>query len=227
MDTAMPPTLSVVVETGTKRAFASATDWPGWSRAGRDADGALEALVAYGPRYARVVRGSRPAFRPPKEVRGLEVVERLPGDATTDFGAPAAIAEADRRAFTARELARWRTLLRACWDSLDEAAEAARGVRLSTGPRGGGRSRASILEHVNGAESGYARRLGTVTSIPRSGTEAIREAILEGIDRAATEGQPAAGPRGGTIYPVRYVIRRTAWHALDHAWEIEDRSSGG
>jgi hypothetical protein len=100
-------------------------------------------------------------------------------------------------------------------------------VRLSTGPRGGGRSRASILEHVSGAESGYARRLGTVTSIPRSGTEAMREAILEGIDRAATEGQPAAGPRGGTIYPVRYVIRRTAWHALDHAWEIEDRSSGG
>jgi len=218
------PPLAVVLETGKKRAFASATDWPGWSRSGRDADAAIEALVAAGPRYAEVVRGSTPAFRSPKDVRGVEIVERLPGDATTDFGAPGAVAQADRRPLAGRELAGWRDLLRACWDALDEAAEAAKGVRLTPGPRGGGRSRASILEHVSGAESGYARRLGTVTSIPSSGTEAIREAILEGIDVAATEGQPAAGPRGGQIYPVRYVIRRTAWHALDHAWEIEDRS---
>jgi len=219
--------ISVVVEAGAKRAFASATDWPGWSRGARDVDAALETLVAYGPRYAEVVGDSRPAFRPPRTVSGLEVVERLPGDATTDFGAPAAVAEADRRPLTARELARWRELLAACWDALEVAADAAKGARLRTGPRGGGRSRAAILEHVSGAESGYARRLGTVTSIPSSGTEAIREAVLDGIDRAAREGQPETGPRGGAIYPVRYVIRRTAWHALDHAWELEDRSMAG
>jgi hypothetical protein len=30
-------------------------------------------------------------------------------------------------------------------------------------------------------------------------------------------------PDPNTKWPVAYVIRRTAWHALDHAWEIEDR----
>jgi hypothetical protein len=24
-------------------------------------------------------------------------------------------------------------------------------------------------------------------------------------------------------WPPRYVVRRAAWHVLDHAWEIEDR----
>jgi hypothetical protein len=38
-----------------------------------------------------------------------------------------------------------------------------------------------------------------------------------------------ASPNGGTPpvpkgWPPRYAARRIAWHALDHAWEIEDRS---
>jgi hypothetical protein len=31
-------------------------------------------------------------------------------------------------------------------------------------------------------------------------------------------------PKG---WPPRYAARRIAWHALDHAWEIEDRSEPG
>ena len=27
-------------------------------------------------------------------------------------------------------------------------------------------------------------------------------------------------------WPVRYAARRIAWHVLDHAWEIEDKSEG-
>ncbi len=38
-----------------------------------------------------------------------------------------------------------------------------------------------------------------------------------------------AGPSDGTPavakgWPARCAARRIAWHALDHAWEIEDRS---
>jgi len=42
--------IRVVVEGGAKRVFASAVDWPGWARSGRDEAAALEALLAYAPR---------------------------------------------------------------------------------------------------------------------------------------------------------------------------------
>jgi len=41
--------------------------------------------------------------------------------------------------------------------------------------------------------------------------------------RAATCARSAAGAPDA-VWPARYAIRRTAWHVLDHAWEIEDRS---
>jgi hypothetical protein len=74
----------VVVEQGSKRTFASALAWPGWSRSARQEDAAIEALVAYGPRYAEVLRPARIAFRPPKDDAGLTVVERVKG---INFGA--------------------------------------------------------------------------------------------------------------------------------------------
>ena len=49
--------IEVFVETGKKKTFAGAVDWPGWCRGGRDEAGALQALVDYGPRYARVLHG--------------------------------------------------------------------------------------------------------------------------------------------------------------------------
>ena len=37
--------------------------------------------------------------------------------------------------------------------------------------------------------------------------------------------QPRAGtPLADRRWPARYAAHRIAWHALDHAWEIEDRS---
>lgn len=54
----------------------------------------------------------------------------------------------------------------------------------------------------------------------------ILEACWRAFDAAAAAAKGATlatGPRGGTRWPARYAIRRSAWHALDHAWEIEDR----
>jgi hypothetical protein len=49
--------------------------------------------------------------------------------------------------------------------------------------------------------------------------------VLEGLEHAVTDGIPARGPRGGKRWSAPYFVRRAAWHVLDHAWEIEDRSS--
>ena len=42
---------------------------------------------------------------------------------------------------------------------------------------------------------------------------------------ASAHGEVAShGPRGGVRWSARYFVRRAAWHALDHVWEIEDRA---
>ncbi|HET6771606.1 MAG TPA: DinB family protein [Actinomycetota bacterium] len=218
--------IDVYVESGAKRVFAGAVEWPGWSRSGKTEELALEALMAYAPRYAKVMKGFRPAFRIPTELR---VVERVWGDATTDFGAPSQTAKADRRPVDAKELAWLRKVLQAAWAAFDEAAERARGKKLKTGPRGGGRSLAKIVGHVVGAEGGYVRTIrGKAPEVDERQAPAManvaRGVALEALTRAVTEGLPDRGPRGGKIWTPRYFVRRAAWHVLDHAWEIQDRS---
>jgi hypothetical protein len=214
------------VESGAKRVFAGAIAWPGWSRSGKTEQLALEALMAYAPRYAKVVKGFRPAFRIPRD---LQVVERLPGDATTDFGAPSQTPKADRLPVDGKELARLTKVLQAAWAAFDEAAEQARGRKLKTGPRGGGRSLAKIVGHVVGAEGGYVRTIrGKAPEVDerqaRAMADVVRGVALEALTRAVTEGLPETGPRGGKIWTPRYFVRRAAWHVLDHTWEIQDRS---
>jgi hypothetical protein len=51
--------VQVYLESGAKRTFAAALDWPGWCRPGRNETDALAALLAYGPRYASILAGAR------------------------------------------------------------------------------------------------------------------------------------------------------------------------
>ena len=190
---------------------------------------ALEALVAYGERYQRAIRRTRLGFQPPAATADLTVVERLRGDATTDFGAPGATPSDDARELDTRELARRRKILVACWALFDDVMGPALESELRKGPRGGGRSAPAILDHVLGAEAAYLRRLAARAPKVaekrdhRAAARMVHEASLDALSRAVTEGLPAKGPRGGKIWTVRYFIRRASWHALDHAWEIEDR----
>ena len=222
--------VEVYVEVGSKRAFAGAIDWPGWCRAGRSEDDALEALVAYGPRYAHAVRGSRVAFTPPKELRTLGVVERLKGDATTDFGAPSIAPTADSRTIDRRWVTRQVKLLRASWQAFDGSVDRVRGP-LAKGPRGGGREVDAIVDHVIGAEASYLRMIGGRADVQEGAgrdegeRERERAAVIEALERALTDGIPERGPKGGARWSAPYFVRRAAWHVLDHAWEIEDRSS--
>jgi hypothetical protein len=175
---------------------------------------ALEALAAYAPRYERIARLAAIAF--PAKATDFEVVERLAGNATTDFGAPGIPAEDESRKLTAKEAERTCDLVEACWKYLDQVvAEAPAALRK--GPRGGGRDRDAMFDHVLGAEVEYAKGIGVRLKQPdgrdRVAVRAFRKAILDRF----------ANPVREARWPVAYAARRTAWHSLDHAWEIEDR----
>jgi hypothetical protein len=111
----------VYVELGKQRAFACAVDWPGWCRAGKTEELALEALAAAEPRYARVASEAGVRFSP----EPVEVVERVTGSANTDFGVPGEILEQDRAPLSAEEAERLASLVAAAWRELDRTAAAA------------------------------------------------------------------------------------------------------
>jgi hypothetical protein len=222
--------IAIYLEVGAKRTFACALDWPGWSRSGRDEQTAIAALLESAPRYAKIVGRTRLGFVTPASISSLRVSERLPGNATTDFGAPGAVPRADAKPVTAAELARMSRLIEAAWRALDDAIAAARGATLSKGPRGGGRDLDDIALHVRDAESGYLSALGSpFKADPRrtaaSDLKRARAAVLEGLAASAHGEIAAKGPRGGKRWGPRHFARRLAWHAIDHAWEITDRSS--
>jgi hypothetical protein len=213
--------VSVYLEVGKKRVFAYALAWPGWCRSGRTEAAALAALAASAKRYTEVAREAGVPFPPADSVQ-FEVVERLPGTATTDFGAPGEIAAADREPLSPIGAARLAALVGASWVVFDRVVAAAPPT-LRKGPRGGGRDRDQVVDHVLGAEAAYARSLGLRHQPARDdrvGIAALREAILRAL-RAAAEGAPPGGPKS---WPPRYAARRIAWHVLDHAWEIQDRA---
>jgi len=210
--------IRVLVETTPKRVFVSALDWPGLARAGRDEPAAIEALLAAAPRYAEVARAAGEAFQ--TDDLAVEVEERRVGDATTAFGAPSIIADADRRPVAAWEAARLAAIVEASWAAFDRIAAAAP-EDLRKGPRGGGRDRTKVVEHVHGGDDSYASVIG-IPAADRRSPSALRERVLA-ILREPSDGLPIADRK----WPPRYAARRIAWHALDHAWEIEDRTDPG
>lgn len=216
--------LRVVLEVAPKKAFASALDWPGWSRGAKTPDDALDALLAYAPRYVVVAKRAKVAFSPPATPRGIEVVQRLPGGGGTEFGVPSVAAAIEDDPLEGRELKRLVALLEAAWAVFDAAAAKAKGVSLRLGPRGGGRQVPKIVEHVREAEAAYLHQLGT--KVAEGGMTELRRDFVETLG-ARAESQPLARPnKVHRPWGVRYAVRRSAWHALDHAWEIEDRSPG-
>jgi hypothetical protein len=211
------PPFRIVVEAVDKRAFASAVAWPGWSRSGRDEASALGQLASHASRYALVAARAGHAFPERVTTDDLEVVERSDGNASTAFGVPARVAELDLHRVSSAEARRLTDIVIACWEVLDEvAASAPAGLRK--GPRGGGRDRDAIVAHVAEAERAYARSIGLRLPDVTPITE-VRAAIVEVLG-LSSDGSPLPGG----AWTQRYAARRIAWHVLDHAWEIEDRS---
>lgn len=213
---------SIYLEVGRQKVFACSLEWPGWARAAKTEAAALELLAEYAPRYAAVASRAGISFDP-ETLKRFQVVERLPGSATTDFGAIDAKPVADFRPLTAAAADRLATLVKATWDEFDEVVAGAP-AELRKGPRGGGRDRDKIAQHVVGAEASYVRKIGLRLNEPKSddknAIKQFRNEVLN-ILGSARSSNPAVD-RG---WPPRYAARRIAWHVLDHAWEIQDRSS--
>ncbi len=222
----------VCLELGSKRVFASAVDWPGWSRSGRGEYEALRAFLACGPRYAAALDGSGLPFVVPDEMSDLAVVERHAGNSGTDFGVPSVGPAEDELPVGDAELERLVRILRAGWATFDRAAAHAAGITLRTGPRGGGRSLEKVVAHVLEAEQAYLGQLGArpervTAAAPIADVFArLRSDVLDALE-ARVHGRPLGRPsRVRTPWRPRIFVRRAAWHVLDHAWEIEDRAAG-
>ena len=116
-------------------------------------------------------------------------------------------------------------LLRASWSTFDNFA-ASVSAELRKGPRGGGRELDHIVRHVNGAEiDEFAPKVGVkvplTTRDDPDAMRAYREAFVDGIRDHHRRGEPARS------WALQFLIRRCAWHMLDHAWELEDRDLTG
>jgi hypothetical protein len=223
----MPPRrIAVCLEVTPKQAVASALEWPGWCRAGRDEQAALDALADYARRYAPVAAHAGISF--PATV-AFEVAERVPGGSAIAFAAPECrrpfpqiTAEADRANLTPAAARRLAGLVTAAWAAFDQIAAASPAL-LRKGPRGGGRDRDQIIGHVIGADTAYARKLGIKHKQPATGDTAATgelRAAIAAVVGAPSDGSPAA-PGG---WATRYAARRIAWHVLEHAWEMQDRA---
>lgn len=222
-------TIAAYVEAGAKRTGVGALDWPGWWRNARDEDSALQTFIDYCPRYARVLQAAGIDFPVTPESFTVEISERLPGNSSTDYGIPDVATAGDAQPMDEATLVWSQNILKACWQAFDAAMEAAQGKTLRLGPRGGGRDLERMLSHVTDAERSYVSRLGWRWEQPAAEdlaerTQQVREGALKALAAAAHGELPTRGPRGGALWTPRYFVRRTAWHVLDHVWEIEDRT---
>jgi hypothetical protein len=223
----MADILRVTLELGPKgkRVVAVAPDWPGLERGAKTEEAAIARVHAYLPRYAPVAQlaGMEAQFAAlATNCATVDVVEHYPGMSSTDFwGISFAFSRLDRQAMSRDELERDLTLLQACWAFFD-AVRARVSAELQKGPRGGGRDRDRIVGHTLGAEQDMAAKLGLLRTpvgalLTDEGLSAYRDAYLTAIRTFHAQGKPAR------TWPLRYLIRHTAFHMLDHAWEMEDK----
>lgn len=219
----MTNSMRVILEIGSKgrRVVAGAMDWPGLDRWGKDEDDALEKLSAYQSRYAGVAgrAGLADAFGAQRE---LTVVEHTPGSSSTDFWGIAHVpSEIEREVLSTAELDRRLQLLEAGWAYFDAVA-ASVSAELRPGARSAGRSRDQIIRHVYGTEpENFSRKVEVRTPLEvvltPDGLTTHRREYLEAVRSYSAEGKPAR------TWPIQFLIRRTAHHVMDHAWEMEDR----
>jgi hypothetical protein len=217
-----------VIERGPKdkRSVAFSLDWPGWSRGAKSADLAIETLESYRARYRPVARLARMA-REFDAAGPLKIVEDKVGTGSTDFwGISFAPSSTEQGPMSKAELDRGITLLRACWAFFDDVA-ARVSPEMRKGPRGGGRDRDRIIRHTIRTESeGFAKQVGLripdEAALSPEGLRVHRETYVAAMrDYNAGEGKRMRS------WTLPFLIRHSAFHTLDHAWEMEDKDLTG
>jgi hypothetical protein len=220
---AMP--VRTVIERGPKgkRSVAFSIDWPGWSRGAKTAELALEMLESYRERY-RPVAGLAGMAREFDAAGPLEIVEDRVGTGSTDFwGISFSPSAAELGAMGEAELERAIMLLRACWALFDGLA-ARVSPEMRKGPRGGGRDRDRIISHTIRTESeDFAKRVGLRipegAALTPDGLRQHRDAYVAAM-RSYNAGEFERRMQSWTL---PFLIRHSAFHTLDHAWEMEDK----
>jgi hypothetical protein len=214
--------LRVTVEIGPKgkKVAAVAPDWPGLERGAKTEDAAIERLQSYLPRYAPVAKraGMDGEFA---AITTLDIVEQYPGTGSTDFwGISFAFSSMDKQAVLSEALERELTLMQACWAFFDDVRFRV-SADMQKGVRGGGRDRDQIVRHTLANEMDWAGGLGLPNLYSENLTDEVvsthRAAYCNAIRAFHAEGKMARK------WPLRYLIRHTAYHTLDHAWEMEDK----
>jgi hypothetical protein len=217
--------LRVTVEIGPrgKKVVAVAPDWPGLERGAPTGEAAIERLLSYVPRYALVAKlaGLEAAFATSAIGSSANVVEHYPGTGSTDFwGISFGFSSIDQQAMSEEELERELTLMRSCWAFFDDIRLRV-SAEMQKGPRGGGRDRDRIVRHVLFTERDWAKMVGVITpeDTMLTGEElnAYRDTYCNAIRAFHSQGKMARK------WPLRYLIRYTAFHTLDHAWEMQDK----
>ncbi len=219
----MTDALRVVLELGPKgkRVVAGAIDWPGLDRWGKDEDSAIEKLSSYASRYAPVAERAGFADDLSRQTKPT-VIERYVGNTSTDFwGIAHVTSETERDVLSEADLERRLGLLQATWAHFDEVA-AHVSKELRHGPRGGGRTREEIVRHTLANEPHQFAPKVEVRNpyeivVTPDGLAFHRQAYLDGIRAYNAEGKPARS------WSIQFLIRRSAQHMMDHAWELEDR----
>jgi len=221
-DASMKSQLRVLVEQPTrgKRWVAVAADWPGLERGGKTEAEAVEKLGRYVPRYLPVAKRARLGSHLAAQA-DLEIIGRYPGVGSTDFwGISFAPSPLDREPFDAVTFDRQVRLLRAAWAEFDDTA-ARVSAELRPGPRGGGRSRDRIIQHVLGQEGGdFSRRVKAPAEGDLETPAALaehRDLFVEAMRAWYVEGKPLGN------WTIPYLLRHAAYHVLDHTWEMQDR----
>src|SRR3712207_6128901 len=209
--------MRVTLEIGPKgkKVVAVAPDWPGLARGATFGEAAIDRLLSYVPRYAPVAKlaGMDATFA---AIAAVDVVEHYPGTGSTDFwGISFAFSAIDRQAMSSEALERELTLMRACWAFFD-AVRSRVSAELQRGPRGGGRDRDHIVRHTVATEQDWAKKRGVRTPqealLTDAGLHAHSAAYCSGIRALHAQGKMVR------TWPLRYLIRHTAFHTLDHAW---------
>ena len=220
--------IAVALEIATKqRVFAQALDWIGWCRAGKDEMTALHQLVIAGPRYAPVAARAGLAFAIPPSFKAFEVVERAPGTATTDFGAPAVPLPSDQKPLTDADIERLIRLLTACWSAFDDVLRSIPADLRDKKPDRG-RSPNAMRLHLLQTDKMHLSAFGPAFKQPDAAhmieqEAATREQIIAALGAVPRDENIAPHRKLGFLWTPRFAARRSAWHALDHAWELQGR----
>lgn len=221
-------TIPVTLEIGPKRkVFAQALEWPGWCRSGKDEHAALHNLLISAPRYAQVASRAGLSFTIPTSLDQFEIVERVSGTATTDFGALAVPLAADFAPLSEEDIEKFASLLTACWSTFDDTLHNIPVEQRDTKPEKG-RSPNTIRLHLIEADFMHLSGFGTSYKQPdplkmHEQETAVRTQLLAKL--RAQPRREAISPlrRSGFTWTPRFIVRRSSWHTLDHVWEIEEK----